>query len=67
VPTWCYPAAVADENGKDLLLTSIRDEADDLAGFGWVQAPQYDPKLLGGEFRGNKVRGRVCGKGVLLW
>ena len=38
----------------DAVLVSIRDKADDLAAFGWVQAPQYDSAVVGGEFRGNK-------------
>ncbi len=40
---------------KDALLVSIRDAADDLSGFGWVQSPAYAPQVAGGEFRGNKA------------
>jgi hypothetical protein len=56
VGVWCVRCAAAAQSGvsKEVVLESIRDKADELAGFGWVQSPVYEPTLLGGEFRGNK-------------
>jgi hypothetical protein len=49
-----HPVFVPGNEDVTEVMTSIRDKADDLSGFGWVQAPAYNPGIIGGEFRGNK-------------